>query len=205
MSYIISHLVSAENPSDIYNKHQLNKFTKLSLLLKNRKFSFANSAGIFLGQKYAFDMIRPGISLYGGYGNKKIKNKIKSVIKLKAKIIQIKKIKKDETIGYNHTYIAKKSKYIATLSIGYADGISRNLSNKGYGFFINYKARILGNISMDTLIVDVTNFHKKIKIGYYIELINEKNDIENIAKQVGTVSQEIITSFGKRVKLKYIK
>ena len=72
-------------------------------------------------------MIRPGISLYGGYGNKIIKNKIKNVIKLKAKVIQIKKININESIGYNHTYIAKKSKYVATLAVGYGDGIFRNL------------------------------------------------------------------------------
>ena len=150
-------------------------------------------------------MVRLGISLYGGYGNNKIKKKIKNIIKLKAKIIQIKKIHKNDTIGYNHTYKAKNNGYIATIAIGYADGISRNLSNKGWVYYKNFKASIIGNISMDTLIIDITRFYKKIKIGDYVEIINNKNDIEKIALISGTVSQNIITSFGKRVKIKYIK
>lgn len=205
LSYIISHLVSAEKTKDIYNKKQLKKFLKLSKILNNKKFSLANSAGAFLKKDYHFNMIRAGISLYGGYGNKKIKNKIKYTIKLKTKIIQIKKIVKNQKIGYNHTFRAKKTMFIATLSIGYADGIPRNLSNIGYAYYKGYKARFLGNISMDTLVIDVTNFYNIIKLGDYVELINAKNDIEKIAKQAGTVSQEILTSFGRRVKIKYIE
>jgi len=205
VKYVISHLVSAENKKDKYNNIQLLKTKKLSNILKSHKFSLANSAGIFLGNKFLFDMVRLGISLYGGYGNNKIKKKIKNIIKLKAKIIQIKKIHKNDTIGYNHTYKAKNNGYIATIAIGYADGISRNLSNKGWVYYKNFKASIIGNISMDTLIIDITRFYKKIKIGDYVEIINNKNDIEKIALISGTVSQNIITSFGKRVKIKYIK
>ncbi len=205
ITYIISHLVSAENYNDKYNTNQLEKIYKLKLTLKNKKFSLANSAGVFLGKRYKFDMIRPGISLYGGYGNNKIKKYIKHVIKLKAKIIQIKRINKGDTIGYNHTFKAKKNMHIATLGIGYADGISRKLSNKGFAYYKNSKANFLGNVSMDSIVIDVSNFYKQINVGNYVELINEKNDIEKMAKLVDTVSQEILTSFGRRVNLKYIK
>ena len=205
LTYIISHLVSAENYSDKYNTNQLKKINKLKSIIKDKKISLANSAGVFLGKEFKYDMIRPGISLYGGYGNNKIKKYIKNVIKLKAKIIQIKKINKNDTVGYNHTFKAKKNMYIATLAIGYADGISRKLSNKGFAYYKNNKAKFLGNVSMDSIVIDVSNFYKNIKVGNYVELINEKNDIEKMAKLVDTVSQEILTSFGKRVNLKYIK
>jgi len=205
LEYIISHLVSAENSNDSYNKKQLKQLNELKLVFINNKFSLANSSGIFLNNNFHFDMTRPGISLYGGYGNKIIKNKIKNVIKLKAKVIQIKKINKNESIGYNHTYKTKKPKYIATIAIGYADGIFRNLSNKGYVYYKKYKGKFLGNISMDTSVVDITNFYHRIKLGDYVELINDRNDIEIIAKQANTVSQNILTSLGKRVKIKYIE
>ena len=205
LKYIISHLVSAENINDIYNNIQLKRFNKIKSLYINHKFSLANSAGAFLNDSFHFDMIRPGISLYGGYGRKAIKNKIKSVVKLKAKVIQIRKIYKNESIGYNHTYITKKSKYVATLAIGYGDGIFRNLSNNGYVYFKNFKGKFLGNISMDTSVVDVTSFHNKIKLGDYVEIINKKNDIEIIAKHANTVSQNILTSLGRRIKIEYIE
>ena len=205
LKYIISHLASAEKINDSYNNKQLRKFNKIKSFFRYNKFSLANSAGIFLNKNFLFDMIRPGISLYGGYGNKIIKNKIKNVVKLKAKVIQIKKINKNESIGYNHTYITNKSKYIATLAIGYGDGIFRNLSNNANVFFKNYKGKFLGNISMDTSVVDITNFYNKIKLGDYVEIINKNNDIEIVSKQANTVSQNILTSLGKRIKIKYIE
>ena len=205
LKYIISHLISAENTKDRYNNKQLKKFNKIKSFYINDRFSLANSAGAFINKNFHFDMIRPGISLYGGYGNKAIKNKIKNVVKLKAKVIQIKKIYRNESIGYNHTYITKKSIYVATLAMGYGDGIFRNLSNKGYVYFKNYKGKFLGNISMDTSVVDITNFYNKIKLGDYVEIINKNNDIEIVSKQANTVSQNILTSLGKRIKIKYIE
>ena len=205
LKYIISHLASAEKLHNKYNNIQLQKFKKIKSIFKNTKLSLCNSSGIFLGSNYLFDMTRPGISIYGGYGNNRSRSMIKDVIKLKAKIIQIKKINKNETIGYNQTYRAKKSKYIATIAIGYADGIPRIISSKGSVYFKKYKSKILGNISMDSTLIDITKFYKKVKIGDYIEIINKKNDIEVIAMLAKTVSQEILTSFGKRVKIHYIK
>ena len=81
----------------------------------------------------------------------------------------------------------------------------RILSNIGHVHFRNYKAKIVGRISMDTLMVDISKFYRKIKVGNYVEIINEKMDIEKIAKLSGTVSQDILTSIGKRTKFVYIK
>jgi len=205
IKYIISHLASSEKREDKFNNIQLLLFKKIFNYFKNYKFSIANSSGVFLNKSFHFDITRPGISLYGGYGNGYIKKRIKPVVKLKARVIQIKKIYKNQTIGYNQTYKVKKTQYVATIAIGYADGMFRNLSNKGFVYFNNNKAKILGNISMDSLVIDISKFYKNIKIGNYVELINEKNDIEMVARQAKTVSQNILTSFGNRIKIKYIK
>ena len=207
IKYIISHLVSAELVHKKINTIQLNKFIKIKNLFKNTKLSLANSSGVFLSSKYHFDLIRPGISLYGGYGNKIIKKHIKNVVKLKSKIIQIKKINKNQTIGYNQKFRSKKDMKIATIEIGYGDGIPRLLSNKCYVYYRNKKLKILGNISMDTLVIDLTNIKNTIKIGDYIEIINQKNDIEIIAKIAKTVSQNILTSLSskERIQIKYIE
>ena len=96
---------------------------------------------------------------------------------------------------------------IATIEIGYGDGISRLLSNKYYVYYRNKKSKILGNISMDTLVIDITKFKNTIKIGEYVEIINHKNDIETMAKIAKTVSQNILTSLSnkERIKIKYIQ
>ena len=96
---------------------------------------------------------------------------------------------------------------IATIEIGYGDGIPRLLSNKCYVYYRNKKLKILGNISMDTLVIDLTNIKNTIKIGDYVEIINQKNDIEIIAKIAKTVSQNILTSLSskERIQIKYIE
>ena len=204
IKYIISHLASSEEMKNKFNNFQLKKFMKIYHLFKDIRKSLANSSGIFLKKEFLLDMTRPGISLYGGYGNIKIKNNIKPVIKLKSKVLQIKKVSMNQTIGYNQTYKCKKKIYVATIAIGYGDGIPRILSNIGHVHFKNFKAKIVGRISMDTLMVDISKFYKKIKIGDYVEIINEKTDIEKFAKLSGTVSQDILTSIGKRTKFIYI-
>ena len=201
---IISHLASAEIQKNKFNNIQLNKFLKIKTIYKNTNLSICNSAGIILSKRFHLDMVRPGISIYGGYGNKKARKIIKNVIKLKAQIIQIKKIYKNYTIGYNQTFISKKIMYIGTVGIGYADGMPRCFSNTGFGYYNRKKLNIVGRISMDTLTIDITKYYKSIKIGDYVEFINNSFDVEKFAKKSKTVSQDVLTSFGTRVKIKYI-
>ena len=204
IDHIISHLSSSERRKDNFNRIQIKEFKKIISIFPKTKLSIANSAGIFLSKKFNFDQVRPGISLYGGYGNNYIRKRINNVIKLKAKIIQIKKVNKHETIGYNQTYTLKSDKKVATISAGYADGIPRILSNKSYVYFKKQKLKILGRISMDTFMVDINNIKKSIEIGDFVEIINNKMDIEKFAKIADTVSQDILTSFGNRISIKYL-
>ena len=156
-----------------------------------------------LGKHFQFNIARPGIALYGGHNNTSLKHKIKPVIKLKARVIQIKKLEKNEFVGYNQTYKTKKPITIAILGIGYADGISRKLSNIGKVFYQKKKFNIIGRISMDSITIDISKYKKTIKKGIYMELINYEYDIEKLAKICGTISNEVLTSISSRVKRIY--
>ena len=204
---LVSHFSSSEEISNIYNFLQNKKFKTVFNLFKSIKYiSLSNSAGILNNKEFHYNLTRPGIFLYGGYQNKRLKKilKIKPVIKLKAKILQIKEIGANEYIGYNQTYKTKKTIKVAILGIGYGDGIFRILSNKGKVYFKKKSFRIIGRISMDSMTINITNCKHKICVGEYMEIINEDNDIEKIAKECGTISREILTSISRRVIRQYL-
>ena len=158
---------------------------------------------LLLNKKLHYDLARPGIALYGGHNNTKLKKNIKPVIKLKAEIIQIKNIDQNQYVGYNQTFRTKKNITVAILGIGYADGIKRLLSNKGYVYFKNIKFRIIGRISMDSITIDISKYAKSLKKGMYIDIINYHHDIEKMAKSCDTISNEILTSISNRVERIY--
>ena len=206
ITLVVSHLASADEKNNPYN----NKQSKIFKIITNEYFksnikSMSNSAGLILGKNFHYDLTRPGIALYGGHNNTTLKNKIKPVVKLKAEILQIKKIYKNEFVGYNQTFHSKKNMIIAIIGIGYADGISRQLSNKGFVYYKSFKFRIIGRISMDILTIDITSQAKALKVGMFVELINYENDIEKLAKRCGTISNEILTSISDRIKKIYKK
>jgi len=204
---LISHLASANEIKNQYSKMQNKNFQSIFKYFKSIKYkSLSNSAGILHNKNFHYDLVRPGISLYGGHDNFS-QNKliiIKPVVKLKGKILQIKTINKNKYIGYNQTFKTKRKTTIAVIGIGYADGVSRLLSNNGSVYFKNECFKIIGRVSMDSITIDITKSKNKIKIGNYMELINEKNNIEKLAKKCGTISNEILTSITKRVKRIYI-
>ena len=202
---LLSHLASSDEKNNKYNNFQNINFSKAFINFKSVKYkSLVNSMGIMLNKKYHYDIIRPGISLYGGHFNTNLKKIIKPVIKLKARVLQIKKLEKNEFIGYNQTYQTSKPTTIAILGIGYADGIPRIMSNKGKVFYKKKKFNIVGRVSMDSITIDVTKYFKLIKKGIYMEIINYEYDIEKFAKECNTISNEILTSISNRVKRIYI-
>ena len=207
LTILMSHLASADELNNSYNKIQNEKFKSTFKYFKSVKYkSLANTAGIFQNNNLHYDIVRPGIALYGGYNNFELKKLISlnPVIVLKAKVLQIKTINKNAYVGYNQTYKTKKKTKIAIIGIGYADGVSRFLSNKGSVYYKNEIFKIIGRISMDSTTIDISESKYEIKIGNYIEIINEKNDINKLAKKCSTISNEILTSISKRVKRVYI-
>ena len=202
---VMSHLACADDSKNSKNTRQLKRFKEISKSFPNIKLSLSNSAGILLGKKYQLDLVRPGISLYGGNGSLDRSNNYDHVISLKAKIIQKRTINKGETIGYGSTYKAKKRMVIGTIPIGYGDGFNRLFSNQIEFFYKNRKVKIVGRVSMDLITVDLTKFRKNsISKKDYIELINSRNNIDYLSKIIKTIPYEILTSLGNRYQRRYI-
>ncbi len=201
---IISHLSSSDEYKIKYNIKQKKLFnTFVHKKTKGIIFSLANAHGSILDKTYLYDMIRPGIGIYGCYENKKLEKKIKNVINLKGKIIQTKDLKKNQYIGYNRTFKTKNKTKVAIIGLGYEDGIPRLLSNRGFVYFKKDRFKIIGRISMDSFTIDITKSSHDLKVGMYVDIINNEHKVDKFAKKCKTISYEVLTSIGNRVYRNY--
>ena len=201
---IISHLSSSDEYKIKYNIKQKKLFSTFANQ-KNKSviFSLANAHGSIINKTYLYDMIRPGIGIYGCYENKQLEKKIKNVINFKGKIIQIKDLQKNQYIGYNRTFKTKTKTKVAIIGIGYEDGIPRSLSNKGFVYFKKDRFKIIGRISMDSFTIDISKCSHDLKVGMYVDIINEEHKVDKFAKKCKTISYEVLTSIGNRVYRNY--
>ncbi len=201
---IISHLSSSDEYKIKYNMRQKKLFnTFFNKKPRGAIFSLANAHGSILDKTYLYDMIRPGIGIYGCYENKKLEKKIKNVINFKGKIIQIKDLEKNQYIGYNRTFKTKTKTKVAIIGLGYEDGIPRSLSNKGFVYFKKDRFKIIGRISMDSFTIDISKCRHDLKVGMYVDIINEEQKVDKFAKKCRTISYEVLTSIGNRVYRNY--
>ena len=201
---VISHLSSSDEYKIKYNNKQKKLFnTFVNKKPKGVVFSLANAHGSILDKTYLYNMIRPGIGIYGCYENKKLEKKIKNVINFKGKIIQIKDLQKNQYIGYNRTFKTKTKTKVAIIGLGYEDGIPRSLSNKGFVYFKKDRFKIIGRISMDSFTIDISKCSHDLKVGMYVDIINEEHKVDEFAKKCKTISYEVLTSIGNRVYRNY--
>ena len=203
---VMSHLACGDQIKHSMNTRQLDKFIIIQKHFPNSKASLANSAGVFINKKYHFDLVRPGIALYGGSPFLKRKINFHHVVNLKAKVIQIRNIKKGDTVGYGATFKAKKNMYIGTIAVGYADGFNRKFSNNMKVYYGDRPLKVLGRVSMDLMTIDLTPIYpaKKYTKLIYVDVINKFNNINILSDIVNTIPYEILTSLGNRYKRKYI-
>ncbi len=207
---IFSHLVGSEaNEHDNFTKKQVALFQKMydkiCAELKIRPMRhILNSSGINRFPQYQMEMVRLGIGLYGIDSSQTIQNQLQKVHTLKASISQIKNITKGETIGYGRKGKAKKAMRIATISIGYADGLMRSAGNGNFSVMIQGKrADIVGNICMDMCMVDVTEI-PEAATGDEVIIFGENPTVEELAKVMGTIPYEIFPIISSRVKRVYL-
>lgn len=207
---IFSHLATADLPEEKeYVLQQVKCFNKnyntLVSILDYRPIKhLLNSSGISHFTEYQFDMVRLGIGIYGYNFDHKVRRHLKSIATLKSTITQIKHIKKGETVGYGRRFKAPKATRIATIPIGYADGLSR-LQGTGIGYvkIHSQKAPIIGNICMDMTMIDVSNL--SCKEGDEVILMGESPSLEEVAAWQQTIPYEVFTSISPRVKRIYYK
>lgn len=206
-----SHIAASEDLNErVFTLHQINSFKSISVefnsQLKNTPFKhMLNTSGIInYASEAQFDMVRLGIGLYGFANDEKETKKLKNVLTLKSVISQIHTIEKGETVGYNRAFKADSTLKTATIPIGHADGISRQLGNGvGYVYIHNKKAPIVGNVCMDMIMVNVTNI--VCNEGDEVVIYKNQQHIEHLAKTINTISYELLTAISQRIKRVLIK
>ena len=204
LQYVMSHLACAEDQQDPMNAQQLALFNRLRTSLPKCGASLANSSGIFLGPQFHFDLARPGAALYGIAPVAGQANPMQAVAHLQGKIIQTREIAAGTGVGYSLTWRSKQPSRIATVAVGYADGWLRALSNRGVVHIDGIAAAMVGNVSMDTMTIDVSHIApEKLIPGTLVDLISVENTVDQVAAKAGTIGYEILTSLGLRYQREY--
>ena len=209
LDMILSHLTVSEITDHPNNAEQLAAFRDVLSHMPPARASFANSSAIFLGPEFHFDVTRPGVALYGinptpGQDNPQA-NPMAQVVRLQAKILQVRTIDTPQTVGYGATHTAQGLERIATVALGYADGYSRDLSNAGLAYIGNHKAPVVGRVSMDLITLDVSTVPEDLcRVGMLVDMIGPNNPVDDVAKRAGTIGYEILTSLGSRFHRVYV-
>lgn len=204
-----SHLATADSPDPTIMRLQHQRFEEAiaqinNLGIKIPKLHFANSAGTLVDPALHYDMVRPGLAIYGYYPAPHLQGKIKlkPVLGVKARITSIKKITAGTGVSYGHSFIAPRDMRIGVVGIGYADGVPRHLSNKLQVIFQGQRIPQIGTITMDQLMIDVSNL-KSVQEGDVVTLLgrdrHEQITAEDWAEQLQTISWEILCGFKHRL------
>lgn len=196
---IISHFACAdeEHPK---NEEQYRAFEKIAALFPHIPKSLSNSSGIFRDDRFHFDIVRPGMALYGLNPLPEKPNHMHPVVSLETPVLQVRSVKKGETIGYGASYTFKKDSTIAVVALGYADGISRAFSNNGALYFNNMRLPVRGRVSMDFLTVEIDDLPEaqRPQPGDMLEVMGPNQSADDLARDAGTIGYEILTSLGQR-------
>jgi alanine racemase len=202
LGLIVSHLACSSDPDSAMNLQQAALFAEACALFPGVRQSLASSAGVFLDPAYRLDLVRPGISLFGGGPFGRTDSRLAPVVRLDAPILQVRQVPPGEGIGYGSAFIAQRPMRIAVVGAGYADGVLRAASPGGYGW-LDKRCGIVGRISMDLIALDVTDCEAALP-GAYIELIGPNVALDEVACAAGTISYEILTRLSPRLPRRYI-
>ena len=214
--YVMGHFACADEPDHPMNSQQSVLFQdciqKIKALLPNTLFSLCNSSGIFLKNAPHHQLVRPGIALYGGAQRGLDASRLQSVVSLNLAVMQKKTVKQGEGVGYGLSYRTTRETRLAIVSGGYADGLLRTLSNIGFGYYCGVKVPIVGKVSMDTVIFDITDVDDDDSITIdgevidsgVVEVLGKYQTIDDLAAAAGTIGYEILTSLGHRFQRTYI-
>jgi alanine racemase len=218
VSLIMSHLACADDGNHPQNGQQLARFHALVERLRSRfpkmRASLANTGGIFLGPDYQFDLVRPGIGLYGGTPFARRENPFHSVVSAHARVLSVRDVLPSEGVGYAASWKSGTPARLAVLAMGYADGYLRSLSfppaegmggESGGRVYIGGEiAPVVGRISMDMTSVDITHLPEgAVKHGDMAELIGPNIPVDDVGLRAGTISYEILTALGARYMRRY--
>ncbi|WP_082523822.1 alanine racemase [Methylobacterium sp. Leaf399] len=204
LDLLMSHLVSAESPGETVNARQVADFMRVRAAYPWLPASLANSSGCFLGDGVPNDLLRPGYALFGGNPMPGSPSPMRPVVRLEAAIAQVRTVEAGESAGYNARWTAPSRRRLATLSIGYADGYPRAASGRGHALVGGVACPIAGLISMDLIILDVTDA-PAARRGEPAVLIGDGLDVDTVGQAAGTIGYEILTGLGSRYVRHYVE
>ena len=196
---VMSHLACADQPDHEINKIQLERFRAIRREFPSSKASLSSTGGIYLGSEFHFDILRPGIGLYGGGPARPSGLKLRPALTLTAPILSVFRIEAGEATGYGGSFEARKPTLLATVALGYADGYLRSASNFGFAIINDMPCPVLGRVSMDLTTIDVTDLDEAPVIGTRAEFLGPKAGLEIQAEAAGTIGYELTCRLGGRI------
>jgi alanine racemase len=198
---ILSHLACASDPEHPKNAMQRQLFVETAAQLPPAPLSLAASAGVLLGPDYHFDLVRPGIGLYGGGPFDQAHVPLAPVVRLRAPVLQVRQVGPGDTVGYGATWEADRRKSVAIVALGYADGFLRSGSSRGFGVVRGAVLPILGRVSMDLIALDATlamGAGGGLAEGDLIEFLGPAAPLDAQAQACGTIPYELLTGLSRR-------
>ncbi|WCT73477.1 alanine racemase [Sphingomonas naphthae] len=205
VTLVMSHLACGDEPASPANAAQGAAFARLAALFPGVPRSLANSGGAFLPGLGKYDLVRPGIALYGGAPQEGLANPMWPVVALEARIVQVRDVPPGVGVGYGLTSVADHPRRIATIGVGYADGWPRRLGGRGSAFIAGQRVPIAGRVSMDSMTLDVTDVPPAaLGYGAPVELIGPHQTIDDVARDAETIAYEILTQLGTRYARDYL-
>ncbi|GHU05248.1 alanine racemase [Alphaproteobacteria bacterium] len=195
---VMSHLAIADDPDHPSNCEQLRRFEARRHRLPKLEASIAASSGTFLGKAFHYQWVRPGSALYGINPTPGKPNPMKPVVRFSAEILQLRDLEPGDAVGYGATWRAASKGKAAVAAVGYADGLPRKAGNRAMGVLAGKKVPLIGRVSMDLAIFDVSAVSGGAHVGAMIDLISDEHDVDALADEAETIGYEILTSLGAR-------
>ena len=199
LALVMSHLACASDVKHEMNAFQLKRFVDAAALFPKAPRSLAATSGALIGTDYHFDLIRPGVGLYGSGALDADNPVLAAAAIVEAPILQVRDVERGEHCGYGATFAATRKMRAATVALGYADGCLRSLGGRGYGVLGGERRPILGRISMDLIILDVTGCAEAAP-GAMVEFLGPNAPLDGVAALAGTAPYEILTTFAGTVR-----
>ena len=200
--HVMSHLASAADAANPRNAIQLDRFRQARALFPGAKASLSASAGVFLGPDFAFDLVRPGVSLYGGGPLERSDPRFAAVATLEAPILQIRTLRFGDAVGYGDGFVADRTMQIGLLAAGYADGLLRRAKGVATGWLKGAPVPIL-IVSMDLIAVDLSAA-EGARVGDLVELLGPNALLDDLAAATATVAHECLVRLSARAERVYL-
>lgn len=196
ITVVMSHFACSDEPDNPMNAAQNQRFARIAAQFPAARKSMSNSGGIFASTAYHYDLVRSGQAIYGlnpGPGP----NPMRPVVRLRARVLQTRQVRAGETAGYGATWTAREPRRLATLGLGYADGLPRCLGERGQVFWNDIALPLAGRVSMDLMTLDATNA-PDLRPGDWVDILGPHQDADALAALTGTIGYEILTGLGRR-------